>query len=214
MLVGYVRVSSVDDRQNTDLQRDALLAAGVDNRHVHEDRTSGARDERPGLRACLEYLQAGDVLVVWKLDRLGRSLAHLIDTVARLRLRGFGFRSLTEAIDTTTPAGEFVFHLFGALAQCERSLIRERVNAGREAAKRRGRRGGRPRRLDAERIEAARALLASNLSVTAAARSLGIPRSTLVDALRVAGGCSTILSTTSVEGTSLHRADPAAGVHG
>lgn len=183
MLVGYVRVSSSDDRQSTDLQRDALLSAGVDQRNIHEDRASGARDDRPGLKACLEFLRPGDVLVVWKLDRLGRSLPHLIDIVGDLRQRGVGFRSLTEAIDSTTAMGEFLFHVFGALAQYERSLIRERVLAGLAAAKRRGRVGGRPRKLDEERVGAAQALLQTGMSVSAAARSVGVARSTLVDSL-------------------------------
>lgn len=187
MLVGYVRVSVSDDRQSTDLQRDALLAAGVDPRHVFEDRASGARDSRPGLASCLEYLKSGDVLVVWKLDRLGRSLPHLIEVVGSLRQRSVGFRSLTESLDTTTAMGEFLFHVFGALAQYERELIRERVNAGLEAARARGRRGGRPRRLSAEQVEAATSLLAGGMSPSAAARSLSVPRSTLVDALSRAG---------------------------
>jgi DNA invertase Pin-like site-specific DNA recombinase len=184
MLVGYVRISTADDRQSTDLQRDAMLSAGVDERNIHEDKASGARDDRPGLKACLEFLRPEDVLIVWKLDRLGRSLPHLIEIVGGLRARGVGFRSLTESIDTTTAMGEFLFHVFGALAQYERSLIKERVLAGLEAAKRTGRVGGRPRKLDAERIDAARSLLATGLSVSAAARSIGVPRSTLVDALR------------------------------
>jgi DNA invertase Pin-like site-specific DNA recombinase len=184
MLVGYVRVSTADDRQSTDLQRDALRSAGVDERNIHEDRASGARDDRPGLKTCLDYLHAGDVLIVWKLDRLGRSLPHLIEIVTALRERGVGFRSLTESIDTTTPMGEFLFHIFGALAQYERSLIRERINAGLEAAKRRGRHGGRPRKLDQEKIDAASALLAHAQSVSAVARSVGVPRSTLVDSLK------------------------------
>lgn len=184
MLVGYVRVSTSDDRQNTDLQRDALVAAGVDPRNVYEDRASGAKDVRPGLVACLEYLKPGDVLVVWKLDRLGRSLLHLIEIVGGLRQRSIGFRSLTESLDTTTAMGEFLFHVFGALAQYERALTRERVKAGLDSARARGRRGGRPRRLDSERIDAARSLLAGGMSPSAAARSLGVPRSTLVDSLR------------------------------
>jgi DNA invertase Pin-like site-specific DNA recombinase len=102
MLVGYVRVSTADDRQSTDLQRDALQLAGVDPRNIHEDRASGARDDRPGLKKCLDYLQAGDVLVVWKLDRLGRSLPHLIEIVDQLRKRGIGLKSVTEALDTTS----------------------------------------------------------------------------------------------------------------
>lgn len=183
MLVGYARVSTTDDRQSTDLQRDALVAARVDPRHIHEDRASGARDDRPGLKVCIEFLREGDVLVVWKLDRLGRSLGHLIEIVTGLKERGVGFRSLTESVDTTTAMGELLFHIFGALAQYERSLIRERVLAGLAAARRRGRRGGRPRRLDAERVAAAQALLESGLTVSAAARSIGVPRSTLVDSL-------------------------------
>lgn len=184
MLVGYVRVSSADDRQSTDLQRDALRSAGVDERHLYEDRASGARDDRPGLASCLSFVRPGDVLVVWKLDRLGRSLVHLMQLITGLRERGVGFRSLTEAIDTTTPMGEFLFHLFGALAQYERSLIQERINAGLAAARRRGRYGGRPRRMDAEKIDAARALLVTGLSISAAARSVDVARSTLVDSLK------------------------------
>jgi DNA invertase Pin-like site-specific DNA recombinase len=183
MLVGYVRISTSDDRQSTDLQRDALQAAGVDERSIHEDKASGVRDDRPGLKLCLKVLRPGDVLIVWKLDRLGRSLPHLIEIVGALRTRGVGFRSLTESIDTTTAMGECIFHVFGALAQYERSLIRERVLAGLKAAKRRGRVGGRPRKLDAERIDAARSLMANGLTVSAAARSVGVPRSTLVDSL-------------------------------
>jgi DNA invertase Pin-like site-specific DNA recombinase len=187
MLVGYTRVSTADERQSTDLQRDALRDAGVDERHVYEDKASGGRDDRPGLKACLEYLTSGDVLVVWRLDRLGRSLPHLVGIVADLRARGVGLRSLSETIDTTTATGELVFHLFASLAQYERALIRERVVAGLEAARRRGRRGGRPRRLDAERVAAARAMLAEGRSLAAAARVMGVPRSTLADALRRAG---------------------------
>jgi DNA invertase Pin-like site-specific DNA recombinase len=183
MLVGYVRVSTTDDRQSTALQRDALLAAGVDERHIHEDRASGTRSDRPALKACIEFLRPGDVLVVWKLDRLGRSLPHLIELVGALRKRGVGFRSLTETIDTTSAMGELFFHILGSLAQYERSLIQERVQAGLEAGRRRGRYGGRPRRLNAETIEAARTLIDSGTNVTATARSLNIPRSTLVDSL-------------------------------
>jgi len=183
MLVGYVRVSKADHSQNTDLQRDALLKAGVDERHIYEDKASGDKDNRPMLKACIEFLRPEDVLVVWKLDRLGRSLSHLIELVGGLRKRGVGFRSLTETIDTTSAMGELFFHILGSLAQYERSLIKERVEAGLEAARRRGRYGGRPRRLDAEKIDAARALIASGTNITATARSLGIPRSTLVDAL-------------------------------
>ena len=117
MLVGYMRVSSESDRQTTDLQRDALLMAGVDERHLFEDKASGARDDRPGLAKALEFVRAGDCLVVWKLDRLGRSLSHLLTIVTSLKEKGVAFRSLTEQMDTTTPHGELLFQLFGALAQ-------------------------------------------------------------------------------------------------
>lgn len=184
MLVGYCRVSMADDRQITDLQRDALLAAGVDERNIYEDRASGAKDDRPGLRGCLDYLREGDILVVWRLDRLGRSLSHLIEIVTNLKARTIGFRSLNETIDTTTATGELLFHLFGALAQYERALTRERVIAGLRAAERRGRRGGRPRVLDQEKTDAARTLLAEGRTMSATARALGVPRSTLADALK------------------------------
>jgi DNA invertase Pin-like site-specific DNA recombinase len=184
MLVGYCRVSVADDRQTTDLQRDALLSAGVDKRNIYEDRSSGAKDNRPGLKACLDYLSNGDVLVVWRLDRLGRSLSHLIKIVTDLKSRGIGLRSLNETIDTTTATGELLFHMFGALAQYERSLARERVIAGLRAAERRGRRGGRPLALTPEKIEAAQELLNGGRTVSAAARALGVPRSTLADALK------------------------------
>jgi DNA invertase Pin-like site-specific DNA recombinase len=140
MLVGYMRVSSDGDRQVLDLQRDALLNAGVDERHLFEDHASGSRDNRAGLTKALAFLRPGDCLVVWKLDRLGRSLSHLLATVNGLKDRGIAFRSLTERMDTTTPQGAFLFHVFGALAQFERSLTQERVRAGLAAARRRGRR--------------------------------------------------------------------------
>src|SRR4051794_19565239 len=151
MLIGYMRASTDSDRQVLDLQRDALLSAGVDERHLFEDRVSGGRGDRAGLAMALAFLRPGDCLVVWKLDRLGRSLPHLLTTVTDLKTRGIAFRSLTEQMDTTTPQGEFLFHVFGALAQFERSLIQERVQAGLAAARRRGRRGGRPVAIDAER---------------------------------------------------------------
>ena len=130
MLIGYMRASTDSDRQVLDLQRDALLSAGVDERHLFEDRVSGSRGDRVGLAKALAFLRPGDCLVVWKLDRLGRSLPHLLTTVTDLNTRGIAFRSLTEQMDTTTPQGEFLFHVFGALAQFERSLIQERVQAG------------------------------------------------------------------------------------
>jgi DNA invertase Pin-like site-specific DNA recombinase len=146
---------------------------------VYEDRASGGRDDRPGLKACLEYLTSGDGLVVRRLDRLGRSLPRLVGIVAELRARGVGLRSLSETIDTTTATGELVFHPFASLARHERALVRERV-AGLEAARRRGRRGG--RMLDAERGRAAKVPLAEGRSLAAAARVTGVPRSTPADA--------------------------------
>jgi DNA invertase Pin-like site-specific DNA recombinase len=183
MLVGYMRVSSADDRQSVDLQRDALIAAGVDERHIHADKASGARDDRPGLKACLAWLKEGDTLVVWKLDRLGRSLPHLLSIITDFRTRGIAFRSLTEAMDTTTPHGELLFSMFGALAQYERALTRERVMAGLAAAKRRGRQGGRPPMIDAEKIEAITAALDGGASKAAVCRNFGVARSTLIDTL-------------------------------
>lgn len=191
MLVGYMRVSSADDRQSVDLQRDALIAAGVDERHLHHDKASGAKDDRPGLKACLEDLRSGDCLVVWKLDRLGRSLPHLLSIIARLKERGIAFRSLTEQMDTTTPHGELLFSIFGALAQYERSLTRERVIAGLAAAKRRGRRGGRPPALDQEKIEQIIAALEAGASKAAVCRTFSVARSTLLDTLARAGWTGT-----------------------
>lgn len=187
MLIGYMRVSSDSDRQTTDLQRDALVTAGVDARHLFEDKASGARDDRPGLKKCLDFVKTGDTLVVWKLDRLGRSLTHLLTIVEGLRKNGVAFRSLTEGMDTTTPHGELLFHLFGALAQYERALTRERVNAGLAAAKRRGRHGGRPVAVEPEKLEAILAALDGGATKAAVCRNFGIPRSTLLDTLARVG---------------------------
>jgi DNA invertase Pin-like site-specific DNA recombinase len=187
MLVGYMRISTSDERQSVDLQHDALLSAGVDERHLHQDRASGARDDRPGLKACVDDLRAGDVLVVWKLDRLGRSLSHLIKIVEQLKERGVAFRSLTEAIDTTSAHGTFLFNLFGTLAEYERALITERVNAGLAAARRRGCKGGRPPSIDAERIDQIIAALDGGASKASVCRSFKVPRSTLIDMLRRTG---------------------------
>ena len=187
MLVGYMRVSSDNDRQTTDLQRDALLAAGVDPRHLFEDRASGARQDRSGLRAALEYIRSGDCLVVWKLDRLGRSLPHLIQIIVTLRERGVAFRSLTEQMDTTTAHRELLFGLFGALAQYERALTRERVVAGLAAAQRRGRKGGRPRLIDPEKLETMIRALAAGATKASVCRTFNVRRSTLNDALARSG---------------------------
>ena len=140
MLIGYARVSTGD--QTLDLQLDALTAAPCDR--VFKDVASGGMVERPGLDRALDQLRSGDTLVVWRLDRLGRSLSHLISVIADLSERGVGLRSLTEQVDTTTPSGKLIFHIFGALAEFERNLIRERTRAGLDAARARGRVGGRP----------------------------------------------------------------------
>src|SRR3954462_4549889 len=149
MLIGYARVSTAD--QNLDAQLDALDRAGCEK--VFTDKVSGSRAERPGLDQALAFVRdrKGDTLVVWKLDRLGRSLKHLIETIGSLSERGIGFKSLQENIDTTTSTGKLVFHVFAALAEFERHLIRERTGAGLAAARARGRKGGRPRCLDEKR---------------------------------------------------------------
>ena len=183
MLVGYMRVSTDGERQVLDLQRDALLSAGIDERHLFEDRISGSRGDRAGLTKALAFIRPGDCLVVWKLDRLGRSLPHLLTTVTDLKARGIAFRSLTEQMDTTTPQGEFLFHIFGALAQFERSLIQERVRAGLAAAQRRGRHGGRPASIDAEKLAAVTAALDGGATKAAVCRTFGLKRSMLIDSL-------------------------------
>jgi len=183
MLIGYMRVSSDSDRQSTDLQRDALLKAGVDVRNIFEDRASGAKDDRAGLGKALQYVNPGDVLVVWKLDRLGRSLTHLISIVNELREKRVAFCSLTENMDTSTPSGELFFHVFGALAQYERSLIQERVVAGLAAARKRGRIGGRPPSIVGEKLDAIIAALDSGMSKAAVCRNFGVKRTTLIETL-------------------------------
>ena len=183
MLIGYMRVSSDSDRQNTDLQRDALLAAGIDARHIYEDRASGSKDERLGLAEALEFVRPGDVLVVWKLDRLGRSLSHLLTIVNMLKEKRVAFRSLTENMDTTTASGELLFHVFGALAQYERALIQERVVAGLASARRRGRIGGRPQAITGEKLDAIMTALNSGMSKAAVCRNFNVKRTTLIETL-------------------------------
>jgi DNA invertase Pin-like site-specific DNA recombinase len=178
--IGYARVSTLD--QNLTLQSDALAAAGCGK--VFEDRASGARADRPGLQKALDYVRDGDVLIVWKLDRLGRSLPHLIDTVSVLEKRGVGFRSVTEAIDTTTPGGRLVFHLFGALGQFERDLIRERTRAGLAAAEARGRKGGRKPVVTSEKLKRAREIISKGLTVREAAIRLKVGKTALYEAIR------------------------------
>jgi DNA invertase Pin-like site-specific DNA recombinase len=158
MLIGYARVSTVD--QNLASQRDALTEAGCQK--IFTEQMSGAVTDRPALHDAIEFARSGDTLIVWKLDRLARSMKQLIETIENLRMRGIGFRSLTEALDTTTAPGRLVFHMFGALAEFERSLIRERTQAGLAAARRAGRTGGRPPKLTEDDLDVARALLAES----------------------------------------------------
>lgn len=178
--VGYARVSTID--QDPALQLDALATAGCAK--VFDDRASGARADRAGLRSALDYVRDGDVLIVWKLDRLGRSLPHLIETVTTLEKRGVEFHSITEAIDTTAPGGRLVFHLFGALGQFERDLIQERTRAGLVAAAARGRKGGRKPVITREKLERARAIISKGLTVREAATRLKVGKTALYEALR------------------------------
>ncbi len=194
MLVGYARVSTQD--QKPELQLDALRRA--DCERIFEEKTSGAQRDRPELKAALDYLREGDTLVVWKLDRLARSLKQLIETVEALEERNIGFRSLTENIDTTTPGGRLVFHIFGALAEFERSIIRERTSAGLAAARTRGKVGGRPPALCERDISAARAMLAdANIPTKEVAKRLGVAVSTLYRYLPAARTNNEIMRQTS-----------------
>lgn len=179
-LVGYARVSTAD--QDPALQVRALEAAGCSR--VFIDQASGAVRDRPQLAEALRYVRPGDVLVVWKLDRLGRSLRHLLDVVADLGGRDVGFRSLTEQLDTTTPAGRMLFAVVGALAEFERDLIRERTLAGLAAARANGRRGGRPSTVSTAQLRQARRLLAEGSTQTEAAASVGVSRTALYRALQ------------------------------
>ena len=183
MLVGYMRVSKADGSQSTDLQRDALLVAGVDPGNLYEDQASGKKDDRPHLAACLKALRHGDTLLVWKLDRLGRDLRHLVNTVHDLTDRGIGLKVLTgegAAIDTTTASGKLVFGIFAALAEFERALISERTVAGLAAARARGRTGGRPYKMTPAKIQLAMAALGQKeTKVGALCKELGITRQTL-----------------------------------
>jgi DNA invertase Pin-like site-specific DNA recombinase len=183
MQIGYARVST--DDQNLDLQRDALQQAGCER--VFEDTASGAKAERIGLVALMEILRAGDTVVIWRMDRLGRSLKDLIALVERLEAVGVGLRSLQEKIDTTSSGGRLVFHLFGALAEFERNLIRERTQAGLTAARARGRHGGRKKRLDpAKQKMALRLYHERQHTVEEICRMMGVGRSTLYNYLNEA----------------------------
>ena len=189
LLVGYCRVSSDNDRQTLDHQIDALIAAGVDPRHIFQDRASGARDDRPGLKACLDFLipsapvSVHSTLVVTRLDRLGRRLPHLVSLIATLQERGVVLRSLGENLDTATASGILCLNVFLSLAQYQREQLIENVRAGVASARRRGRYGGRPRRMNQEAIDAARGLLAQDMSMSAVARALNVPRTTLIGSL-------------------------------
>ncbi len=176
MLIGYARVSTQD--QTLNLQLDSLKQAGCEK--IFTDHISGTKAERPGLADAMSHLRAGDTLVVWRLDRLGRSLRHLIDTITELEQSGIGFKSLQESIDTTSSGGKLIFHIFGSLAEFERDLIRERTQAGLEAARARGKVGGRPKALSKGKAEMARRMYTDkHNSVSEICKTLGISRMTL-----------------------------------
>ena len=178
-----MRVSKADGSQTTDLQRDALLAAGVEAEALYEDKASGAKDDRPQLAACLKALRSGDTLMVWKLDRLGRNLRHLVNVVHELTERGIGLKVLTgqgAAIDTTTASGKLVFGIFAALAEFERELISERTTAGLASARARGRKGGRPYKMTPAKVRLAAASMGQpGTNVGELCQELGITRQTL-----------------------------------
>jgi DNA invertase Pin-like site-specific DNA recombinase len=183
MLIGYMRVSKADGSQVLDLQRDALIAAGVKPSRLYDDEASGKKDDRPGLNACLKSLREGDTLVVWKLDRLCRNLRHLVNTVHDLMERKIGFRVLSGQganIDTTTAGGRLVFGIFAALAEFERDLIRERTIAGLASARARGRNGGRPFTMTPAKLRLAQAAMAKrDTKVGDLCKELGVTRQTL-----------------------------------
>ena len=183
MLIGYARVSKADGSQSLDLQNDALNAADVPDGQIYSDQASGKKDDRPGLETCLKALRMGDVLVVWKLDRLGRSLHHLVRTATMLSERGIGLKVLTgqgAQIDTTTAAGRLSFGIFAALAEFESELIRERTMAGLQAARARGRKGGRKFALTKAQVRVAQAAMANrDTSVADLCKELGIRPVTL-----------------------------------
>lgn len=183
MQLGYIRVSKSDGSQVLDLQRDALLDAGVDSKRIYEDLSSGRKDDRPGLHDCLKALQPGNTLVIWKLDRLGRDLKHLVNTVDELSQKNIGLKVLAGAgaqIDTTTANGRLIFGIFAALAEFEAELIRERTLAGLSAARARGRLGGRPRKMNRDTLIMAMAAMADkNANASDVAKTLGMTTTTL-----------------------------------
>ena len=174
MLIGYARVST--DEQNLSLQRDELEKAGC--QQIYTDTVSGTKALRPDLEQAFSHLRAGDTFVVWRLDRLGRSLRHLIDTVTELQEKDIGFKSLTENIDSTTSGGKLVFHIFGALAEFEREIIRERTLAGLQAARARGRHGGPKRKFTDDKVQMAQTLYSTQMPVNEICQALGISRAT------------------------------------
>jgi DNA invertase Pin-like site-specific DNA recombinase len=187
MLIGYARVSTHE--QTLNLQKDALEKAGYTK--IYTDTASGAKTERIGLEEALSYVRKGDTLVVWRLDRLGRSLPNLIATMTDLEERGIGFKSLTENIDTTTSGGKLIFHIFGALAEFERNLIRERTQAGLTAARARGRRGGRPNALTGKQLAIARDLYEKRHPIAEICRTLKMSKATLYRALKLTAAATT-----------------------
>jgi DNA invertase Pin-like site-specific DNA recombinase len=180
MKIGYARVSTND--QDTQLQLDALNHVGCER--IYEEKQSGAKTDRPELQQCLKSLREGDLLIVWKLDRLGRSLQHLIETVTDLENRQIGFQSLTENIDTTSPTGKLIFHIFGSLAEFERGLIRERVKAGLAAAKKKGKKFGRPDALNEKDKEMALAMFNGGATKIDISRHFNVTRQTIYTLLK------------------------------
>lgn len=183
MKIGYARVSTIE--QNLELQTDALEKAGCEK--IYSDTASGEKDDRQGLREAIDFSRAGDSLVVWKLDRLGRSLKHLIETINHLHAKKVGFVSVQESIDTTTSGGKLIFHVFGALAEFERELISERTNAGLASARARGRLGGRPKAITARQLQMAKTMLADpQTTVKEVCETLQISKTTLYRHLKEA----------------------------
>ncbi|MEK7692078.1 MAG: recombinase family protein [Bdellovibrionota bacterium] len=181
MMIGYARVSTHE--QNLDLQRDALRTAGC--QRIFEDVASGALDARKGLTEAMEFARPGDTFAVWRLDRLGRNLRHLLETVNDLKTREVTFRSLQESLDTGSPGGRLIFHIFGSLCEFERDLLRQRTLAGLGAARARGRVGGRPHSMDADQVDRARSLLAANKhSLKQVCKTIGVSKPTLYRSLR------------------------------
>ena len=188
-LIGYARVSTSD--QNLDLQLDALKKAGCIK--IFKDVASGSKSNRPGLEAALTYMRKEDTLVVWRLDRLGRSLRHLINVVTQIHDKEMSFKSLTENLDTSTSSGQLLFHIFGSLAEFESSLIRERTRAGLSAARARGRQGGRPRVMDSRKVALAKSMLSDPANgVAEVSKTLGVSKATLYTYLNREDGLASI----------------------